>query len=92
MKWLAVVSGILSGVFLADMIAWLVSGVGLGELLSGGPSSPLVMAIASHLIAIPDWAFYLVCATSVVVLAVLMSLCIVSSLSSEKIYKKRRTA
>jgi len=91
MKWLSVFSGFLSGIFLVDMISCLVSGVGICEIVSGGSSSPLVISIASHLTVIPDWAFYLVCAISIVVLSALMSLCIVSAMSPSKYRKGRFT-
>jgi len=62
-----------------DLITWLISGSGFGQLLSGGQDSPLVMSIASHIVAIPDWAFYAVCGVSVVLLSIILAVCIVCS-------------
>jgi len=73
----SVVSATLSCVFLVDLITWLVSGSGLGQLVSGGPDSPLVMAIASHLFEFPEWAFYAICAASVLLLSIMLAVCIV---------------
>ena len=79
MKFWTVVSGIISGIFLIDMVSWIVSGNGIIRLIvGGGQDNPLVIAIAEHVTAIPDWAFWIVCALSVVVLSVIMTLCIVS--------------
>ncbi|MDY0237018.1 MAG: hypothetical protein RBR71_13415 [Gudongella sp.] len=91
MRFWAVVSGIISGVFLIDLITWLASGQGLGEMISGGPSSPLVIAIAGHLVDIPGWAFYTVCAVAVVVLSAIMCLAVMSSALPDR-YKFGRRA
>ena len=80
-KLLSFVSIILSCVFLVDMISWLVSGTGLGELITGGTSSPLVISLAERITVIPDWAFYFVCALSVIVLSLIMTVCAVTYLA-----------
>jgi len=72
------VSGLLSCVFLVDLLSWFVTGLGLGQVIAGA-NAPLIIAIAEHIMFIPEWAFYLVCAFSVIVLSVILSLCIVCS-------------
>lgn len=80
MRFLSVVSGVISGIFLMDMIVWLVSGQGLAQLLVGGEDNPLVISVAEHVADVPDWAFYVICAVSVVVLSAIMCLAVMSSL------------
>lgn len=90
MKFWTVVSGIISGIFLIDMVSWIVSGSGIVQLAGGGgQDNPLVIAIAEHVTTIPDWAFWIVCAASVVVLSAIMMLSVVSSCGGPK--KCRRT-
>lgn len=83
MSFWTAVSGVISGVFLVDMVSFLVSGSGIVQLVTGGSQeNPLVIAIAEHITAIPDWAFWLICAASVVVLSAIMCLAVSSSVYS----------
>lgn len=83
MRWLSAVSGVISGLFLVDMAAYLVTGAGLVPLLIGGEGNPVVLAVAGHLGDMPDWLFVLVCTVSVIVLAAIMCLSVMSSLNPE---------
>ena len=70
------VSGVISGIFLIDMAAWLVSGKGLGELVVSGQENPLVLAIVDRLVGIPDWAFWIAVGASIVILSGIMCLAV----------------
>jgi len=78
-KFWSAVSGLISGIFLIDMVAWLVSGEGLAELVGGGSDSPLVISIAERVTTIPDWAFYLVCVLAIIGLSAIMTISITAS-------------
>lgn len=86
------VSGIISGVFLIDMVSWLVSGQGLGELLVGGQDNPLVLAIAERVIDIPDWAFWIAVGASIVILSAIMCFAVMSAVVPEHAASHRRIA
>lgn len=86
------VSGVISGVFLIDMAAWLVSGQGLGELFVSGQDNPLVLAIVDRLVGIPDWAFWISVGASIVVLSGIMCLAIMSATVPEHSASHRRIA
>ena len=86
------VSGVISGIFLFDMAAWLVSGKGLGELLSAGQDNPLVLAIVDRLVGIPDWAFWIAVGASIVVLSGIMCLAVMSATVPEHCASHRRMA
>lgn len=93
MRFWPAVSGLISGICLVDMVSYLVSGEGLGSLLTGGSSeNPLVISIAERITVIPDWAFWIVCAASVVVLSAIMTLCIVSGCGGPSKCRGRRVA
>lgn len=84
------VSGVISGVFLIDMIAWLFSGKGLGELFVEGQENPLVLAIVDRLVGIPDWMFWIAVGASIVVLSGIMCLAVMSATVPEHTASHRR--
>ena len=79
-SWLSVVSGVISGICLIDMVSYLVAGTGIVSLICDGEGNPVVLAIAEHIADVPDWAFYVICAVSVVVLSAIMCLAVMSSI------------
>ncbi|MDR1404112.1 MAG: hypothetical protein LBJ20_00895 [Candidatus Methanoplasma sp.] len=79
-SWLAVISAVLTGFLLLDTLFWIVSGAGIGEHISGGVDSPIVISIAERIGVIPDWAFWLAIGSSVLILSVILSLCITASM------------
>ncbi len=81
-KFWSALSGLISGIFLIDMVAWLVSGEGIAELVGGGSDSPIVMSIAQHLTTIPDWSFYLVCVLAVIGLSAIMTMSVLVSVKT----------
>ena len=86
------VSGVISGIFLIDMAAWLVSGQGLGELFVNGQDNPLVLAIVDRIIGIPDWAFWIAVGASIVILSAIMCLAVMSAIVPEHMATHRRIA
>lgn len=86
------VSGVISGIFLIDMAAWLVSGKGLGELVVAGQENPLVLAIVDRLVGIPDWAFWIAVGASIVILSGIMCLAVMSAVVPEHSASHRRMA
>ena len=86
------VSGVISGIFLFDMVAWLVAGKGLGELVVSGQENPLVLAIVDRLVGIPDWAFWIAVGASIVILSGIMCLAVMSATVPEHTASHRRIA
>lgn len=86
------VSGVISGIFLFDMVAWLVAGKGLGELFVSGQENPLVLAIVDRLVGIPDWAFWIAVGASIVILSAIMCLAVMSATVPEHCATRRRIA
>ena len=81
---LSVFSAVLSAIFLFDTISWFATGYGIHKVIVDSPDSPILVAIASHLMYIPHWAFWGICAVSVVVLAMIFSMAMISSLQGGK--------
>jgi len=84
MKFWTAVSAAISCVVILDVLAWFVTGTGLGALVSDGPSSPFVLAVTDRITGMSDWEFLLAVAGFVVVVSLIISLCFVSTFHNEK--------
>jgi len=80
-KWTVILSGLFSGYLILDFLSWIFAGSGLAEAI--GSDSPLVYAIAEAIPGLPQWAFWLACGLSVVIVSAIMVLCIYVTVSGD---------
>jgi len=82
MNWTVILSGLFSGYLILDFLSWIFAGSGLAEVI--GSDSPLVYAVAESIPGLPQWAFWLACGLSVVIVSAIMVLCIYVAVNNNK--------
>ena len=83
-KFLLGVGVTVTALFILDALSYIFTGFGLFDQIFGG-KSPLLVAIAGQVAQMPLWAFLLICAAAVIVLAYIMALVMVGSYRKELI-------